>query len=296
MQKITPFIWFDNQAEEAAQFYTSLFKNSSIGKIARYPEGMEEVSGQPANSVMTVAFTIDGTEFAAMNAWPIFKPNPSVSFFVTCQSADEAEKYRSVLSQGGKVLMELGKYPFSEKYGWVQDKFGVSWQLFAWQEQKPIRPCMMFANAVEWKAEEAMNLYTSIFPNSQIIFSAPYEAPQTWIMHAVFSLEGQEIIAMDSHEKHEFDFNEGISFVINCHGQEEVDYFRDKLIADGGQESQCGWLKDKYGFSWQVTPVEMYQYVGGPDAAASQRATQAMLKMKKLDLSTLKNAYDGEDA
>lgn len=296
MQKITPFLWFDKQAEEAAKFYTTLFKNGSIGTITHYPEGMEDVSGMPASSVMTVGFNIDGTEFGAMNAWPTFKTNPSVSFYVTCQTAEELDKYREALSEGGKVLMELGKYDWSEKYGWVEDKFGVSWQLFIGQEAKPIRPCMMFANAVQGRAQEAMDLYISVFKNSKIVFSAPYEAPQQWVMHAVFMLDGQELIAMDSPVKHDFDFSEGISFVINCDGQEEVDHFWNALIADGGQESQCGWLKDKFGFSWQVVPKQMYNYVGGPDTLGSQRATQAMLQMKKLDLSLLKKAYDGENA
>ncbi|MBP6911380.1 VOC family protein [Patescibacteria group bacterium] len=194
---------------------------------------------------------------------------------------------------GGKSLMEVGSYPFSERYGWVQDKFGISWQLFLGQEPKPIRPCMMFANAIYGKAEEAMTLYTSLFNNSTIVFTAPYEAPQTGVMHAVFMLDGQEIIAMDAPGEHAFNFNEGISFVINCDGQEEVDHFRNKLIADGGQESQCGWLKDKYGFSRQVVPKQLYEYLGGSDAAGSQRAMQAMLQMHKLDINVLKQAYEG---
>lgn len=152
---------------------------------------------------------------------------------------------------------------------------------------------MMFANAIYGKAEEAMSLYTSLFDNSQIVFTAPYEAPQKGVMHAVFMLDGQEIIAMDAHGVHGFDFNEAISFVINCDGQEEVDHFWNKLIADGGQESQCGWLKDKYGFSWQIVPKQLYEYLGGSDTAGAQRATQAMLQMRKLDIATLKQAYEG---
>ncbi len=125
------------------------------------------------------------------------------------------------------------------------------------------------------------------------MFTAPFEAPQTGIMHAVFMLDGQEIIAMDAPGKHDFKFNEGISFVINCDGQEEVDHFWNKLIADGGEESQCGWLKDKFGFSWQVVPKQLYEYLGGSDAEGARRATQAMLKMRKLDIAALKQAYEG---
>lgn len=106
-------------------------------------------------------------------------------------------------------------------------------------------------------------------------------------------LAGQEIIAMDAEGKHDFDFSEAVSFVINCDGQEETDYFWNKLTADGGQESQCGWLKDKYGFSWQVVPKQFYEYVNGPDTAGAQRAMQAMMQMRKLDINALKQAYDG---
>lgn len=188
--------------------------------------------------------------------------------------------------------MELGTYPFSEKYGWVQDRFGVSWQLFMGQEAKPIRPCMMFANEIYGKTQEAMDLYTSLFNNSKIVFTAPYEAPQTGLMHAVFMLDGQEIVAMDAPGKHDFQFNEGVSFVINCDGQEEVDHFWNALLADGGQESQCGWLKDKFGFSWQVVPKQLYMYLGGSDVAGSHRAMQAMLQMKKLIIADLEKAYN----
>lgn len=293
MQKITPFLWFDNQAEEAAKFYTSLFKNWSIGKITLYTEGMEEVSKKPLGSVMVVEFEIDGLQLAAMNGWPFFKVNPSISFYVTCQSVEEIDTYWNALIDGGKALMELGKYEWSEKYGRVEDKFGVSWQLFVGQEAKPIRPCMMFANAVAWKAEEAMNLYTSIFKESKIIFTYPHQTPLTWIAHAVFNLEWQEFIAMDSHEKHGFDFSEWVSFAITTDGQDETDYFRDKLIADWWQESQCGWLKDKFGFSWQVTPKQYYEYAEGPDPERAKKSVQEMLKMRKIDISKLKEAYEG---
>ncbi len=162
MQKITPFLWFDKEAEDAAKFYTTLFKNASIGTVARYPG---DTPGGPEGAVMTVAFTIDGTNFTAINAGPMFSTNPSVSFYVTCASEEEVDSYWKALSEGGKVLMELNTYPWSKKYGWIEDKFGVSWQLFVSDQPKPIRPCMMFANELFGKAEEAMNLYTSIFNN-----------------------------------------------------------------------------------------------------------------------------------
>ena len=161
MQKITPFLWFDNQAEEAVKFYTSIFKNSRIGKIARYGEEGEQVSGRPKGSVMTVEFQLEGQEFVALNGGPHFK------------------------------------------------------------------------------------------------------------------------------------FTEAISFVVNCKTQAEVDKFWKNLSA-GGKEVQCGWLKDKFGLSWQIVPTVLGELLSDKDAAKSQRVMQAMLKMVKLDIKKLKEAYAGK--
>ncbi|GAA4485876.1 VOC family protein [Rhodococcus olei] len=158
MQKITPCLWFDSQAEEAANFYTSVFKDSSIGEISRYGEGMPK----PAGTAMTVAFTLNGQDFTALNGGP------------------------------------------------------------------------------------------------------------------------------------EFAFTEAISFQIDCADQAEVDEYWAALTADGGQESQCGWLKDKFGMSWQIVPSALPGIIGGPDPAGAQRAVAAMMQMRKLDIGVLQKAYDGE--
>ena len=158
MQKITPFLWFDDQAEEAVKFYTSVFKNSKIGRILRYSEEAAKASGRPAGSVLTVEFEMEGQKFVALNGGPLFK------------------------------------------------------------------------------------------------------------------------------------FNESISFVVNCETQEEVDYFWEKLTADGGQESQCGWLKDKFGLSWQVVPTVLIDMLHDKDSKKSERVTAAILQMKKIDINKLKEA------
>ena len=160
MQKITPFLWFDDQAEEAAKFYTSIFKNSKVGKITRYGESAEKAARRPAGSVMTVEFELEGQKFTALNGGPVFK------------------------------------------------------------------------------------------------------------------------------------FNESISFVVNCDTQEEVDYFWEKLSADGGQESQCGWLKDKFGVSWQIVPTVLIEMLQDKDSEKSERVMKAMLQMQKIDIKTLKEAYE----
>ena len=162
MQKITPFLWFDNQAEEAVKFYTSIFKDSKIGKITRYGEAGEKVAGRPSGSVMTIEFEVEGQKFTALNGGPQFK------------------------------------------------------------------------------------------------------------------------------------FNESISFVVNCGTQEEVDYFWDKLTADGGQESQCGWLKDKFGLSWQVVPTVLIDMLHDIDSWKSEHVMQSMLQMQKIDIKKLKAAYAGK--
>jgi predicted 3-demethylubiquinone-9 3-methyltransferase (glyoxalase superfamily) len=160
--KITTCLWFDSQAEEAARFYTSIFKNSRIGTITRYGEAGKEVHGRPAGSAMTVSFELEGRPFTALNGGPVFK------------------------------------------------------------------------------------------------------------------------------------FNEAVSFVIHCGTQDEVDDFWERL-GDGGdpKAQQCGWLKDRFGLSWQVVPEALFEMLSGPDAAKSQRVMAALLKMKKLDLAELQRAYAG---
>jgi predicted 3-demethylubiquinone-9 3-methyltransferase (glyoxalase superfamily) len=162
MQKITPFLWFDNQAEEAAKFYTSVFKNSKVGRILRYDETSAKAAGRPAGSVLTIEFEIEGQKFTALNGGPQFK------------------------------------------------------------------------------------------------------------------------------------FNESVSFVVNCKTQKEVDYFWQKLTADGGQESACGWLKDKFGLSWQVTPTVLIDMLNDKDPKKAERVMKAMLQMQKIDIKTLKEAYTGK--
>ncbi len=162
MQKITPFLWFDSNAEEAVNFYVSVFKNSKVGKVTHYNEASSQAAGRPAGSVMTMEFQLEGQNFVAINGGPHFK------------------------------------------------------------------------------------------------------------------------------------FTEAISFVVDCETQEEVDYFWEKLTAAGGQESQCGWLKDKYGLSWQITPRVLIEMIGDKDPQKAQRVMAAMLQMKKIDIPTLRRAYDGE--
>jgi len=300
MQKITPFLWFDNNAEEAVEFYTSIFGDSKEGNVTHYEEQGAKVSGQPKDSVMTVPFQLLGLDFIALNGGPIFKFNPSVSFFVNCKTENEVQKLWENFSDGGKALMPLDKYPFSEKYGWIQDKYGVSWQLIlsVGEIKQSIVPSMLFVGNVCGRAEEAINFYTSVFSDSKILTTFRYGANQLpdkegTIACADYILDGQKFVSMDSAQAHDFAFNDAISFVVNCETQKEVDYFWEKL-SEGGAEVQCGWLKDKFGLSWQDVPTALGKLFGSRDPEKTNRVMKAMLLMKKLVIADLQKAHDGE--
>jgi predicted 3-demethylubiquinone-9 3-methyltransferase (glyoxalase superfamily) len=197
--------------------------------------------------------------------------------------------------------MPLDRYPFSERYGWVQDRHGLSWQLILSDpkgEPRPdIVPSLLFTGPVVGRAEEASDFYISVFEGSRRGITARYPKgmepdQEGTIMFTDFALGGQWFAAMDSAREHEFGFNEAVSLLIPCQTQQEIDYYWDKLSADPAAE-QCGWLKDEYGVSWQVhaTPLEEMLTRGTPEQAA--RVTQAFLQMKKFDIEKLREAFAG---
>lgn len=299
-QKIVPHLWFDKEASEAAKFYCSVFPNSRVLNTTTLHD-------TPSGDVDTVSFTIFGQSFMAISAGPLFRFNPSVSFILNFdpsqdrQSRENLDALWDTLSQGGTVLMPLEKYPFSERYGWIQDKYGLSWQLIladASGEDRPfITPSLLFAGDVYGKAEEASNCYISIFKNSKRGIVARYPKGmdpdvEGTIMYTDFMLENQWFAAMDSAREHTFSFNEAISFIVYCDTQEEIDYYWEKLSSVPDFE-QCGWLKDAYGLSWQIVPRIMENMMQDQDAERLDRVTKAFLKMKKFDLADLQRAYDG---
>ena len=293
-QKITPHLWFNKEAKEAAEFYTSVLPDSKITNITTLYD-------TPSGDCDIVSFELSGQPFMAISAGPLFKFTPAVSFFVVCKTKEEVDAFWEKLSEGGTALMELGEYPFSEKYGWVQDKYGLSWQVGYMGDHEikhRITPMLMFIGNVCGKAEEAINFYTPVFPNSKVGDILRYgkdEEPDKagTIKHAAFTLEGQEFAAIDSAHGHNFVFNEAISFMVYCDTQEEIDYYWDKLSAVPEAE-QCGWLKDKYGLSWQVVPTGMDEMMRSGDKEKIARVTEAFLKMKKFDIEKLKRAYEGK--
>jgi len=298
---IFPHLWFDNEAKAAAEFYCTVFPDSEVISAVT-------LTNTPSGNCDVVTFNVRGYPFQAISAGPLFIINPSISFIVNFDPArdkgamETLERVWDKLSDGGTALMPLDRYPFSERYGWIQDKFGVSWQLMlaeASDEPAPsIVPSLMFVGANCGKAEEAREFYLSVFRNSKpgaLFKYGPGQAenPEGTVMFTDFMLERTWFAAIDSAYEHGFQFNEAISFVILCESQEDIDYYWDKLSAVPEAE-QCGWLKDKYGLSWQVVPAAMDEMMAKGTREQIDRVTKAFLPMRKFDLARLQRAFEGE--
>ncbi len=300
MQKVVPHLWFDTQAREAAQFYASVFPDSEI-------HGGTVLPDTPSGDAETVSFAVAGYEFMAISAGPHFTINPSVSFMLNYDPSmiDDAEQELrrawAALSEGGTVLVPLDKYPFSELFGWVQDRFGVCWQVLltdpAGEDRPFLTPMLMFVGDVCGKAEEATDFYLSVFDSAKRGTLSHYPQGQEpdragTVNYTDFQLEGQWFAAMDSAQDHRFGFNEAVSLMVTCDSQAEIDDYWEELSAVPEAE-QCGWLKDKYGVSWQIVPARMNEMMSQGSPEQIQRVTQAFLPMKKLDLAALEEAYAG---
>jgi predicted 3-demethylubiquinone-9 3-methyltransferase (glyoxalase superfamily) len=294
-------LWFDNQAEEAARFYTSIFPNSRLGDTINYGKEGYEIHGGKEGTVMVAEFELCGEKFVAINGGPIFKFNPSVSFFVVCETLEQTDRLWDALVKGGSVMMAYQKYDWSEKYGWLVDRYGLTWQISFGKISdvgQQLTPSFMFVGNQAGRAEEAVSFYTSIFENSKVdgIMKQPAgtSEPEGNVAHAQFALAGQKFMIMESSSPdHKFAPNEAVSIIINCDTQEQIDYYWTKLTSDGGEESACGWLKDKFGVSWQVDSIELSRMLKDADKSKTERTMKAMLKMKKLDIGKLRAAFEG---
>jgi len=293
MDPIATHLWFDTQARQAAEWYASLVPGSRI-------KAVRTLHDTPSGDAEMVTFDLAGRAFMAISAGPLFTFNPSVSLHLKRPSKQDVDAVWSQLIEGGTILMPLDSYPFNERFGWVQDRYGLSWQVMvgrAGHGQPAIVPALMFTQPVAGKAEEAMTFYAAVFKSPAPTIRSRYgsgEAPdrEGSVRIASFTLRGEEFAAMDSAHPHGFTFNEAISFVVPCDSQEEIDFYWERLSADPGAE-QCGWLKDKYGLSWQVTPTALGRMLGGGDQQQVARVTRAFLQMKKFDIAALERAYKG---
>lgn len=294
MQKIVPHLWFDKEALEAASFYASVFPNSRV-------TSKSVIENTPSGDCEIVGFEIMGYSFEALSAGPFFKINPSISIMVNFDPS-QLENARELidevwakLAESGKPLMPLDKYPFSERYGWIQDEYGFTWQLIYTDpegEDRPlVIPCLLFVTDESKIAEEATDFYLSVFKNAErgtiVHHPAGSESyPKDSVMFTDFMLEGQWLVAMDgSTSMHDFSFNEAVCFKVKCENQEEIDYYWDQLSAVPESE-QCGWVKDEYGVSWQIMPTNMGELMQKNPG----KTTPTMLSMKKIIIADLEKA------
>lgn len=276
-KNIYPCIWFNDNAQEAVAFYKSVFGDVNI------------LTGNPT----VIQFEINGTRFMGLNGGDTFQPNAAVSYFVYCGGEHgRIEGLYEKLKAEGAVLMALDKYDWSEKYAWVQDRYGVSWQLDIDPINNPqkIVPALLFNDAKSAKVKDAMAYYTAAFENSSEIVSYPFPGgsgmPDGALLFAQFQLNGFIFNALSGGAaRHGFDFTEGNSFVVECDSQEEIDHYWDYFSKEG-KENRCGWVQDRYGVWWQVIPSVLGILMDTPEKA--HKVSEAFMKMKKMDIETLK--------
>jgi predicted 3-demethylubiquinone-9 3-methyltransferase (glyoxalase superfamily) len=303
---IIPHLWFDTQADEAVEFYCSLFPKSKI--LSR-----SVVEDTPSGNCDYLTFEIWGQKFEAISAGPQYQLNPSISMMVNFDplfyqeqenpqkaAKDELNKIWKRLIDGGEALMELGEYDFSPFYGWVKDRYGLTWQLIltdpGGDPRPPIMPSMLFVGNVCGKAEEAGSFYLNIFASSEKGLLVKYPAgmepdKEDSVMFSDIKLGESWITLSDSAYDHKFQFNEALSFIISCKDQKEIDYFWNKLSAVSEAE-QCGWLKDKFGVSWQIVPEDLGRLMNDGNDNQKKAVTKALLKMKKMDLTELHRVFE----
>ncbi|MDN5298477.1 MAG: hypothetical protein PWP51_1030 [Clostridiales bacterium] len=286
IQKIVPHLWFDKEAYEAATFYTGIFHRSAITDVATLKD-------TPSGDAETVRFELAGMTFGAISAGLYFQFNPSISFMVLCADKTRITAIWEQLIEGGDALMPLDAYPFSPWYGWLSDKYGVTWQIMLDETVKleQIKMSFLFSQDSCGKAEQAAEYYASVFDGSEVRFISHYnvgEAPakEAKANYIDFVLNGQPFVGMDNGYDVDYGFNEAISLMVMCEDQKEIDYYWQALSAVPEAE-QCGWLKDQFGVSWQIVPRVMDDWMreGTPEAIA--RMTQCFLKMKKLDIAAI---------
>lgn len=290
LDKIVPHLWFENEAKEAAEFYLSIFENSKILLST-------VIRGTPSGNSEFIILSLEGRQFMFISAGKSgFSFNGTVSFSICCSSIEEVEYYYNKLAV--KEIMKLDSYHFSEKYAWVVDKYGVHWQMVYLKDvqiKDKIIPSVLFSGSNTGKAKEALQYYKDIFKvetEPLIILYGDREPERAdMVSYSEINLLGKSFSLMDTCPKLDIEFNESISFLINCDTQEEIDYYWDKLSAI---EQECGWVKDKFNFSWQIYPVLMdHIYSKGTDEQI-ERVIQAIMKMKKFIIADVEKAFNGE--
>ncbi|HEX7846398.1 MAG TPA: VOC family protein [Chitinophagaceae bacterium] len=278
-EKITPCLWFNGNGSEAANLYCSVFTDAKITD----------------QSPFVTNINVAGQSITLLDGGPKYKPNPSISFYYICEKAEELDRIWNAFAEEGTVLMALDKYPWGEKYGWISDKYGISWQLALGKISEvgqKITPCFLFTGKQYGRVEEAIDHYASIFKTTKIDGILRYGAKESpdqegKVKHAQVAFNGQKFMFMESAAAHNFTFSEGISLTIHCETQDEIDHYWSRLT-ESGQESMCGWLKDKFGVSWQIIPTILGKIMSDP--AKAGKAAQAFMAMRKLNIEQIVQA------
>ena len=270
--EIYPCIWFNQNGREAAEFYCSVFPGGEL----REDNGMVQ------------RFRIMDTPFMLLNGGPKFRPNGAISYFVYTGDRATTERIFAALAEGGIVAMPLGKYPWADHYAWVEDRFGVNWQL----DSDPIRssqkilPTLLFTPPDDARVREARDHYASIFSDHHLLMEMP-SASHEPLLFCQFRIGSMLFNAMRSMEAMDFQFRPGNSFVINCPDQATIDHYWNSLGA-GGAFERCGWLRDRFGVSWQVVPEILPRLMQDPERGG--RVMEVLLGMDRIEIESLLNA------
>ncbi len=295
MRRIVPCLWYTREAGEAAEFYKLALPDTRIKKISHFDEVPPEAGGIKSGDVMLVKLMIGDSEIHLLNGGPYYEHTPSVSLMVTVGSKEELDLIHQKLSPGGTALIEIGEYPFSPRYTFFSDKFGVHWQLIMKEGEKlKVTPTVIFGGEKQGLGPEAMEHYLSIFADSSVLEEERYKKNEGGIENSLkyscLKIGESELVIMDAGNPSPMVLTGAISFVVPCKDQNEIDSFWEKIGAEG-KEIHCGWIEDKFGVSWQVVPENLDMFINGPDKEKARRAMRAMLKMVKLDMDKIRSAY-----
>lgn len=291
MQRMIPNLWFNRNAAEATAFYTGVLPDTRVTETVRYPhEGLLDFQQEFAGQELTVEFEVAGYRFLAINAGPEFRPNPALSFILNFAPGPETDARErldatyAALAADGRELLPLGTYDFAGRYGWVEDRYGVSWQLMlADVDAPPVIPSLLFGGPVQNQAAAAIEHYTAVFPGARLGNLARYPEPTGsaaagGVMFAELELFGQRLALMDAGAPQEGTFTPGVSLMVIAEDQAELDHYWEALSAVPEAE-QCGWLVDRFGVSWQVVPRNLPELMQRPGAYPK------LMAMKKIEIA-----------
>lgn len=285
--KFAPCLWVDNQVEEMTELYTKVFEN---GKPLKTLYFLEDAHGK-IGDILTQSVQLANQEFILLNGGPEFKATASISYMVTCTSETQLQVLWQELSEGGKLLMNLAIYPGVGQFGWLEDRFGISWQFSLDQSSssQKITPCFMFSGEQYGNASRALAEWIEVFQSGEILEHYSNEDSTTKL--AKFTLHQQEFMAMDSAVDHDFTFSLANSFYVYCENQKEIDRLW-TAITSKGTEMPCGWMGDRFGVAWQTVTRDMDTMLDRKNLTKALAVTQAVYGMMKIESEELRRIYN----